>query len=190
LYSRERERARANHRSAHFFSQYAECRRISGVCRVLWFASNRNWTDVDGFAILLAKYAKYWRTRSYFDEVPKDRKRNMNTKMATLCATAMLVLIACLAVACGGGAEPTQIAPTAPVPTTAAPAPTAAPAFNGDAFLNERCTRCHSLDRVKQAKKTLAEWEATVTRMRGNGAILNDTEAQAIVQYLTQTYGN
>ena len=106
----------------------------------------------------------------------------MKTKLATLSIAALLLILACLAVACGGGAEPTQ-----PAPTTIAP--TAAPALNGATLLNERCARCHSLDRVKQAKKTLAEWQTTVTRMRGNGAILTDAEAQALIEHLAQTYG-
>ena len=66
--------------------------------------------------MLSAKYAKSRRTKSRFDEFPEERKRNLNTKIATLCAAAVLILIACLAVACGGGAEPTK-----PVPTASAP---------------------------------------------------------------------
>jgi cytochrome c5 len=116
----------------------------------------------------------------------------MNKGIVYLGVVAALLLVACLAVACGGGAEPTQPAPTTTAPTQPAPttaAPTAAPSVNGGTLLNERCIQCHSLDRVKQATKTLAEWETTVTRMRGSGATLADAEAQILVQYLAQTYG-
>jgi len=92
-----------------------------------------------------------------------------------------LLLVALLAMACGGQ-KPTQAQPTTAV------APTASGA-DGAALLQARCTACHSLDRVTQARKTLAEWETIVRRMKGKGANLNDQEVQALAQYLAATYG-
>jgi hypothetical protein len=48
---------------------------------------------------------------------------------------------------------------------------------------------CHDLGRVEAASKTQAEWEATVARMRGNGAQLTDAEAQTLVEFLAETHG-
>ncbi|HIQ04415.1 MAG TPA: hypothetical protein EYH31_01825, partial [Anaerolineae bacterium] len=59
----------------------------------------------------------------------------------------------------------------------------------GRVLLQNRCTVCHSLDRVKRATKTEAEWRSTVQRMVGKGAQLNDEELEAVVTYLTATYG-
>jgi hypothetical protein len=40
-----------------------------------------------------------------------------------------------------------------------------------------------------RASKTQAEWEATVARMRGKGAVLTDAEVQVLIEYLAETYG-
>jgi len=64
-----------------------------------------------------------------------------------------------------------------------------APPVDGAALLSERCTVCHTLDRVKQAKKTQVEWAQTVTKMVGKGAKLNADEQAGLVGYLAKTYG-
>ena len=98
---------------------------------------------------------------------------------------------------------PTQAAPSeapvepateTPVLPTEAPVvsevpPTEAPALDGAALLESRCTACHNLDRVKQAKKTQAQWESTVNRMIQKGAQLTDAEKAILLQYLAQTFG-
>lgn len=88
---------------------------------------------------------------------------------------ASLVILA-LAVACGGQEQPGDVPP--PSSTT-----------SGAELLQDRCTRCHSLDRVRASSKTQAEWEATVARMRGKGAELTDAEAQVLIEHLAETYG-
>lgn len=99
-----------------------------------------------------------------------------------------------LAGACGGGEELTQppSPPTLPAvePTAtegAAPAPS--PEVNGAELLQDRCTRCHTLDRVQTASKSLAEWQTTVERMRAKGTQLTDDEVQVLTEYLAATYG-
>jgi len=91
-----------------------------------------------------------------------------------------LVLLGLAAVACGGVVEE----PPAPPP-----AEETAGDLGGEDLLEARCTVCHSLDRVKTASKTQAEWEATVERMRGKGAELTDEEADILSEYLAETYG-
>lgn len=122
----------------------------------------------------------------------------MPTKIAMFSVVMSLILVTCLAVACGGGAEPTRSVPTAlatgttasaPTAGTTTSAPSATPALDGETLLNARCVACHPLDRVTQARYTLVQWESTVKRMRANGASLTDAEAQVLVQYLAQTYG-
>ena len=61
--------------------------------------------------------------------------------------------------------------------------------FDGESLLQERCNICHNLDRIREANKTEEEWDATVQRMIGKGAILNSSEKEALVQYLTENYG-
>ena len=94
-----------------------------------------------------------------------------------------LVLVALLA-ACGGSTEgPTQ----APAPDTAVPEQ--APAEDGEALLEARCSSCHSADRARQVTKTRDEWDQSVSRMIDKGAQLTDAEKTVLVDYLTDTYG-
>lgn len=72
-----------------------------------------------------------------------------------------------------------------PTPTEE-PAPPAA--FDGEAMLQDRCTRCHSLSRVMGASKTAEAWRTTVERMVQYGAVLSAEELDALVQYLAETY--
>ena len=122
--------------------------------------------------------------------------------MAQRLAIAAVVVAAAILVACGGLAPPEGTQPPAEAQPTQAPVeaqptqssqetqPTAAPpAGNGAALLEERCTVCHSLDRVTSASKTRQEWEQTVTRMVGKGARLNTDEQEILISYLTETYG-
>ena len=54
-------------------------------------------------------------------------------------------------------------------------------------LVKNKCTVCHTADRITQAKKDRAAWEKTVTRMRANGAVLTDAEAAQVIDYLTQS---
>ena len=72
---------------------------------------------------------------------------------------------------------------------TSSPGGTETPAaLDGKALIQERCTKCHDLTRIQQAKKTRDQWEATVRRMIGNGAQLTKDEQDAAIAYLTKTY--
>jgi len=81
----------------------------------------------------------------------------------------------------------TPVLPTdTPIPST----PTAEPqlTLDGESLLQERCTGCHSLGRVEQARKTAADWQKTVERMVAKGAVLNAEEQAAVIKYLAETY--
>ena len=78
--------------------------------------------------------------------------------------------------------------------TTQAPAsnPTIAPSTSGNdgqALLNDRCTKCHSLDRVTSQKNSADQWTKIVSRMVQNGAKLTSDEQKVLVDYLAKTYG-
>ena len=64
-----------------------------------------------------------------------------------------------------------------------------ASATDGESLLETRCTDCHSLDRVKRARKTRDQWAHNVTRMVGKGAQLNAAEQSTVIDYLSKTYG-
>jgi hypothetical protein len=60
--------------------------------------------------------------------------------------------------------------------------------LDGKILVEERCTQCHSLDRVTSAHKTKEEWTTTVERMVSNGARLNEEEEATVIEYLAKTY--
>jgi hypothetical protein len=79
----------------------------------------------------------------------------------------MLLVVACGSAASSGGEE----------------------SGDGEALLQDRCTACHSLDRVTRAHKSSEEWQQNVTRMVNKGAKLSEDEQAVLVQYLTETNG-
>ena len=64
----------------------------------------------------------------------------------------------------------------------------AVPEVDGAKLLDERCSVCHKADRPKAAKKSMADWDKTVTKMMGKGAKLSDAEKKTLVEYLAKTY--
>lgn len=62
------------------------------------------------------------------------------------------------------------------------------PTFDGQSLVQERCTKCHDLGPITQAKKTEDEWKVTVERMVSKGAILGSAEQEAVIRYLAETY--
>ena len=61
----------------------------------------------------------------------------------------------------------------------------------GRALVDQRCGRCHSLDRVYKTAQTPEEWRSIVTRMvsyaAGSGGALQPGEDQQIIAYLSAT---
>lgn len=50
----------------------------------------------------------------------------------------------------------------------------------------DRCTKCHSLNRILSENKTEKEWKETVERMKDNAPdLFNDNDIQVIVDFLT-----
>ena len=101
--------------------------------------------------------------------------------LAIVCLVAFCGLVA---TACGGNAgQVTQFA--SPVTATDPPA-----LVNTVELLQTRCVKCHSLDRITQARKTQGEWHDTVSQMRSKGAQLTDPETQALVTLLARTFSS
>ncbi len=72
--------------------------------------------------------------------------------------------------------------------TYKANAPSDSLGLDGAALVQERCTVCHSAERIQNAAKTSDEWEDTVKRMIGKGANLNSDEKDIVINYLAETY--
>jgi len=82
--------------------------------------------------------------------------------------------------ACGGAKG--EVAPTTEVNTEVETS------IDGKTLLEERCTACHTLDRVESASKSAAGWGVNVREMVGKGAELNASEQEVLIDYLSITY--
>lgn len=88
----------------------------------------------------------------------------------------VLLLGAVLLAACGGQATP-------------APAGgSSAPKVEGEALTVEKCSECHSFERVSAVKENLAGWKEIVRSMENRGLKITEDEFKLITEYLAKTY--
>jgi cytochrome c5 len=59
---------------------------------------------------------------------------------------------------------------------------------DGAKLLEERCSVCHKTEIPKNARKSRAEWDKTVSRMMARGAKLSPEEKKILVRYLARVY--
>jgi hypothetical protein len=72
--------------------------------------------------------------------------------------------------------------------STTTPLSSGGSTLDGQTLMQQRCSVCHSLDRVTSAQKTLDQWTVSVNRMIAHGAQLNPAEEQTLVAYLAANY--
>ena len=89
----------------------------------------------------------------------------------------LLAAVSLLLAACG----------SAKTPATSA-GPVSASVSQGQTLMQDRCTVCHSMNRITSAHKTAGQWKATVEQMIGKGAQLSSSEEQTLIGYLAQNY--
>lgn len=58
-------------------------------------------------------------------------------------------------------------------------------ALTGDKLVADRCTKCHDQKRINNKKLDQAGWEKLVNQMIRNGAKLDPTERQVVIDYLS-----
>ena len=59
------------------------------------------------------------------------------------------------------------------------------------ALFEVKCSLCHTIERPKSKKKSHDAWKSTVTRMKNiNGCPITDAEAEIIIKYLAENYGD
>ena len=59
-----------------------------------------------------------------------------------------------------------------------------APLPDGPSVIANQCNKCHTNEWLKQIKKTPAEWEEVLAKMKWMGVRLSDTERIALIDYL------
>ena len=92
----------------------------------------------------------------------------------------LTLLLSVFISACGGSTG--EVAPTTEVNTEAETS------IDGKTLLEERCTACHTLDRVESASKSASGWGLNVRDMVGKGAELSALEQEVLIEYLSITY--
>jgi len=65
---------------------------------------------------------------------------------------------------------------------------TSTSSIDGQTLMQQRCSVCHSTDRITSAHKTAAEWKTTADRMISHGAQLTPAEEQTLIDYLAANY--
>jgi hypothetical protein len=99
----------------------------------------------------------------------------MNKRTISLISILFIaVFIGIFLVSCGSGNSNTT--------------PSTSGGTDGASLMQDRCSVCHSLDRVTSAHKTTAEWTTTVERMVSHGAQLSSQEQQTLIDYLAANY--
>jgi hypothetical protein len=69
------------------------------------------------------------------------------------------------------------------------PTPSSTTNLDGVTLVQERCSVCHPLSRVKSTSHTAAEWKTIVDMMISRGAQLTPEEETVLVNYLAATSG-
>jgi hypothetical protein len=95
----------------------------------------------------------------------------MNKQTTSLfCSLLLILFIGTFIVSCGTSTT-----------TTSSPS-------DGQTLMQERCSVCHSTDRITSAHKTAAEWTTTVDLMVSKGAQLDSQEKQTLIDFLATNY--
>jgi mono/diheme cytochrome c family protein len=63
------------------------------------------------------------------------------------------------------------------------------PDGSGKSIADGACVACHSADIIRQQRLTEKQWQATVTKMTGWGAPVDEKEKDALIAYLVQNFG-
>lgn len=72
---------------------------------------------------------------------------------------------------------------------TAPPKPGAAQEAQGKEVLQRKCFQCHAASMWTSLRQDRREWESTLYRMVGRGALWTEAEITAMADFLAQTRG-
>ena len=109
------------------------------------------------------------------------RYRMLNKRIISLISFLLIVMVAgTILAACGSGSTATPVSTSKSVGNNAT--------LDGQAIMQERCSVCHSINRVTSAHHTAAQWQNTVNRMINHGAKLAPQEKQVLIDYLAQNF--
>jgi hypothetical protein len=101
-----------------------------------------------------------------------------------ICLLMLVSLAACAGKTSSSSATEAPVAATTSAPAAGSGSTSATPTIDGDALIREKLQDHHGIDRIYNAHHTREEWSATLDRMIGYGAQINEQEKQEIIDYL------
>jgi hypothetical protein len=104
--------------------------------------------------------------------------------IAVVLLATVLVLSACSGTSGSGAGTPGATSPGASGSGSASSGGSTTDATPPAAIIAAQCTRCHDVSRIKKAQHDEAGWQATLARMRGKGAQIDDAQAAAVAKFL------
>jgi cytochrome c2 len=60
---------------------------------------------------------------------------------------------------------------------------------DGKSLFEQKCLKCHKVEKFNSQHNSRSEWETILSRMERNSCILNEAERTAISDYLAKKYG-
>lgn len=94
----------------------------------------------------------------------------LSKKLTILLSVTAILFSALILAGCGGSGSSTA-------------------ASDGQTIFENKCGTCHPLTTATNQKHNEAEWKSVVARMQSLSNAISDSDAQAIVKYLTENYG-
>lgn len=61
--------------------------------------------------------------------------------------------------------------------------------IEGKTVFEQKCLKCHKVDKFNKSRTDRKGWELTLRRMERNSCILTDEETNALATYLSKEYG-
>jgi cytochrome c5 len=74
-----------------------------------------------------------------------------------------------------------------PAPDPTSPGGASATLTDAETIIRERCTVCHTSERIVPSRHDRPGWESTVDRMIGKGAKLSAAERVTLIDYLAKS---
>ena len=98
------------------------------------------------------------------------------SRMSRIAFVLLALMLSMALVACSSPAEPAE--PADPAAPTEAADPTMA-------LVEQKCSLCHTAQRVYDEDGDAAEWNTIIDRMEKNGLVITEEERTKIVEYLS-----
>jgi hypothetical protein len=117
-------------------------------------------------------------------------RRSVRRGVAGMVLATLLMTAGCAAIGSGGSSAGSGSTTAPGASGSGVASGTAGSASAGATLVAQRCTRCHPIDRIQKARKTRAQWTATLSRMQSHGLQVTGEERASIIDYLALRDGS